>query len=311
MAELLTSLDSIPRILRHGCALAVGNFDGVHRGHAALIRRLVKIANSIGGQAVVMTFDPPPQELLFPDRPATAPLSPIKRRAELLGDLGVSALIAYPTNPSLLALSATEFFEQVVVGKLNAKAMIEGPNFRFGKDRAGDVVLLEQLCNENGLQLEVVTATSDSDGMISSTRVRALLAAGEISSVNAMLTKPYQIEGVVVDGAHRGRELGFPTANLSSVESMLPAHGVYAGSVKIADQIHPCAVNIGPNPTFSETSTKVEIHVIDWNGPLYGENIRCDLHSRIRGIEKFNSVEQLLAQISKDIVDCKKLVLTQ
>lgn len=304
MAELHISLDSIPASVR-GCAVAVGNFDGVHRGHAKLIKKLVQLAGHVGGASVVMTFDPPPQAILTPPRSLAPPLTTVPRRAELLGCLGVDAVIAYPTDRELLELTPVQFFEHLICRRLQARGMVEGPNFRFGKDRAGNTQLLRQLCEQAGMRFELASATTDCDGMISSTRIRGLLAAGEISSVNSMLTQPYQIRGTVAEGAGRGRQLGFPTANLIDIGCLLPAHGVYAGRTTIDGQSYPVAINIGPNPTFDEETSKVEAHLIDWQGRLYGQQLTCNLLVRIRGVEKFSSVEALRQQIAQDVAACR------
>ncbi|MCA9133198.1 MAG: riboflavin biosynthesis protein RibF [Planctomycetales bacterium] len=304
MPALLTSLDDLPPELLGG-ALAVGNFDGVHRGHGGLIQQLVRAAEQVGGPALVMTFHPPPTALLYPERPLSAPLTTLARRAELLLGLGVTTLLAYPTDHDLLALSPHDFFQQKVVGLLRAKAMVEGPNFRFGRDRAGDVSQLAAFCSAANIQFAVAQATQDEAGLISSTRIRRLLAAGEIGPANALLTRPYALQGEVVRGAGRGRQLGFPTANLDHIESLIPGYGVYAGKTRLEGRSLAAAINIGPNPTFGEQQTKVEIHLIDYAGPpLYGQRLEVSLHDKIRDIQKFPSVDELRAQIAKDIAAC-------
>lgn len=300
MAQIISDPQDYPSSL-HGAAVAVGNFDGVHRGHARLIAKLIDTAREVGGPAVVLTFDPPPQAVLVPDRPWPAPLTPIARRAELLGALGVEALVAAPTDQGLLSLSAREFFQRIIVDQLRAGAMVEGPNFRFGRDRAGDTRLLAELCQGAGIKFSVAEATQDAEGLISSSRIRGLLAAGDVASANGMLTQPYELTGLVGDGARRGRQLGFPTANLTQIKSLIPAHGVYAGSVQLQSKEFPAAVNIGPNPTFDDEQSKVEVHIIGWEGTLYGQLLSCKLMSRIRDVLKFSSLENLRNQIRKDI----------
>lgn len=307
MAKLLTNLQDFPDASRGG-AVAVGNFDGVHRGHAMLVCELVQQAQRVGGPAIVMTFDPPPVAVLVPDRPPTLPLTSIRRRAELLGKLGVDILIAYPTDRALVDLSPTEFFEQKIVGAVGAGAMVEGPNFRFGKDRAGDTQLLQGLCDERAIGLTIVAPRCDEAGqMISSTRIRSLLSEGELRVANEMFTEPYLIEGIVVKGSQRGRQLGFPTANLQGLANLVPAHGVYAGTVSVNGQAHTAAVHIGPNPTFGEKQAKVEIHILDWTGEIYGERLMCTLLEQVRGVQKFDSAEALRLQLQSDIARCRKI----
>lgn len=305
MARLLRTLDEFPDDLRGG-AIAIGNFDGVHQGHAGLVEQLKRLAKRFDGPAVVLTFDPPPVAILVPDRLPTAPLTSMARRAELLGRLGVDAMVAYPTDRNLLNLSPAEFFQQKIVDGLGARAMVEGPNFRFGKDRAGDTELLRSLCEASSVTLEIAGAKQDASGvMISSSRIRAALAEGDLESANTMLTLPYQIAGIVAKGAQRGRELGFPTANLEDIANLVPAFGVYAGQVEIEDSKHAAAVNIGPNLTFGEQRSKVEVHILDWKGTIYGERLEVTLLERIREVRKFDSIESLTQQLRQDIQACR------
>lgn len=305
MTQILTGLRDFPSSLRGG-AIAVGNFDGVHRGHARLIEQLVRRAKEVGGPAIVLTFDPPPVAILVPERLPTAPLTTIARRASLLNTLCVDALIAYPTDRALINLTPEEFFYQKIVNALGAKAMVEGPNFRFGKARAGDTDLLRQFCDSEDMKLTVVEAREDASGtMISSSRIRKLLENGDVSTANEMLTQNYEIEGIVAKGAQRGRDLGFPTANLESIPTMLPSRGVYAGRVKLGEERLVAAINIGPNPTFGEQQDKVEVHLLDWSGSIYGERIHCELLSKIRDVRKFSGVDELRKQLEQDVAECR------
>ena len=305
MARLLRTLDEFPDDLRGG-AIAIGNFDGVHQGHAGLVEQLKGLAKCFDGPAVILTFDPPPVAILVPDRLPSAPLTSMARRAELLGRLGVDAMVAYPTDRNLLNLSPAEFFQQKIVRGLGARAMVEGPNFRFGKDRVGNIELLRSLCEASSVTLEIAKAKQDESGvMISSSRIREALAEGDLKSVNTMLTQFYQITGIVAKGAQRGRELGFPTANLEDIANLLPAFGVYAGQVELEGSMHAAAVNIGPNPTFGEQRSKVEVHILDWKGTIYGERLEVTLLKRIREVRKFDCVDSLTQQLQQDIQACR------
>lgn len=313
MAQLLTSLDDFPQSLQ-GAAISVGNFDGVHRGHAGLVRCLVAAARQVDGPAIVMTFDPHPAALLYPERPLSPPLTTIQRRAALLGALGVDAMIAYPTDHTFLNLSAAEFFQSQIVGIMRAKAMVEGPNFRFGRDREGDVSALRQLCAAAQIDFTVSEVAEDESGMISSTRIRQLLIAGDVAAANRMLTQPYSLTGIVARGAQRGRELGFPTANLEQISSLIPGPGVYAGFAQIADRSRAggqarewaAAINVGPNPTFGEQQFKLEVHLIDYAGDaLYGNSLSVRFARKIRNVHKFESVAALRKQVSQDVDACR------
>jgi riboflavin kinase/FMN adenylyltransferase len=248
----------------------------------------------------VFTFDPHPVRLLRPEV-CPPPLTWTERKAELLAELGVDAILAYPTDEDLLALSPEEFFERIVRRSLDARAIVEGPNFYFGRGRAGNVALLQSLCRQAGLTLEVVEPLQMAGEYVSSSRVRRLIAEGAMQQATAMLTRPYRIRGMVTHGAGRGAKLGFPTANIAAIDTLLPAAGVYAGRAVVGNLVRPAAINLGPNPTFGEQTVKVEAHLLDFHGPLYGEPIEVDFLARLRDIQKFASVDQLKEQLSRDL----------
>jgi riboflavin kinase / FMN adenylyltransferase len=304
MPAILHSVIDFPQEFRGG-AISIGNFDGVHRGHRELIANLVGKARAMGGPAIVFTFDPPPFAILHPDLELAPPLTAITRRAELLGRLGVDVVVAYATDKYLLELTATEFFEKILVEAIGAKCIVEGPNFRFGHNRIGDTQLLKQLCEERNMEFKVVDAQVDMQGMISSSRIKQLIRDGEIEAANAMLTEPFQLTGLVSHGAGRGRSLGTPTANLSQVGVLIPKIGVYAGCVQVGSSQCAAAINIGPNPTFGESSFKIEAHLIDWKGELYEQALNCLLLKRLRDVRQFASPDELRQQIGKDIEECR------
>jgi riboflavin kinase/FMN adenylyltransferase len=298
-------LDNLPSDLTGG-AVTIGNFDGVHRGHARLIERLERQAAVLGGPAIVFTFEPHPVVLL---RPAAAPppLTWAERKAELLKELGVDTVIAYPTDEPLLQLAPEEFFGQIVCQRLQARAVVEGPNFRFGRDRRGDVARLADLCRRAGIVLEIVEPVQAGESYISSSRVRECIRKGDVDSARAMLTRPYRVRGFVTHGARRGATIGFPTANLEAVDTLLPGVGVYAGRAFTTTDAWPAAINIGPNPTFSEHAFKFEIHLIGYSGSLYGQPLEVDFLSRLRDIQPFASVEQLKQQLDVDIQAAREI----
>lgn len=306
MPQLIHSLKEFPPTARGG-AISVGNFDGVHRGHECLIKRLVSQARHLGGKAVVFTFDPPPMAVLKPSLPLLAPLTDMRRRTQLLGDLGVDVVIAYPTDIQLLELTAEQFFHQILINALGAKAIVEGPNFRFGRERLGETHLLNELCRADGIALEIVAAKSDRDGMVSSTRIRELIVNGQLAEANALLTAPYAITGLVSHGEGRGKKLGSPTANLTDIAVLVPKQGVYAGCVTLENCVHPAAIHIGPNPTFGEENTKVEVHILDWHGELYEDSMCCSVLQELRSVRRFESVAELQAQIALDIEACRTI----
>jgi riboflavin kinase / FMN adenylyltransferase len=286
--------------------VAIGNFDGVHLGHARIVERLRARAKQVGGPAIVFTFDPHPVRLLRPEH-APPPLTWTDRKAELLSQLGVDAMLAYPTDDALLALSPQEFFSRIVRESLAAKAMVEGPNFYFGRSRAGTIDVLRGLCEKSGISLDIVEPLQVSGDFVSSSRVRKLIQAGDVSAAAELLTQPYRIRGMVTHGAARGAKLGFPTANLDAIDTLLPALGVYAGRAVLPDRLWPAAINIGPNPTFGEQAVKVEVHLIGFSGSLYGQPIEVDFVSRLRDIRRFTGALELKSQLKDDIAAAEKV----
>lgn len=303
--QLLRSLDRLPPELTGG-AVAIGNFDGVHRGHARLVERLVAQAREVGGPALVFTFDPHPLAILKPEWLPT-PMTRSERKAELLGQFGVDAVIAYPTDRELLSLTPQQFFDLIVRKRLKAKAIVEGPNFHFGKDRAGNVEVLQRLCTTAAITLDIVEPVAIDDELISSSRVRNLIQSGTVGQANQLLTQPYRLSGIVGRGAERGRTIGFPTANLERIETVLPALGVYAGRAWVAAEPYAAAINIGPNPTFGENAGKIEAHLIDFSGNLYDQPLAVDLLDRLRGIQAFPNVQALIDQLRLDVAEAREL----
>jgi riboflavin kinase/FMN adenylyltransferase len=286
------------------CAVSVGNFDGVHLGHAALAARLRATADRLGLPAVALTFDPHPARIVRPER-APDPLTTPERRAELLLALDVDAVLVQPVDRRLIALEAETFYAGVLRGRLAARALVEGPDFRFGAGRAGDVRLLEKLCAADGVALEVVAPVTAGGAAVSSSRVRELVSAGELAAANALLTAPFRASGTVVAGARRGAALGFPTANLGGVATLLPGPGVYAARATLhaaaGPATHAAAVHVGPNVTFGATAVTVEAHLVGFAGDCYGSRLDVDFLARLRDTQRFASVAELQAQLARDV----------
>lgn len=298
--KLLRELANLPKELRGG-AVAIGNFDGVHLGHARIVDRVIEKARELGGAALVFTFDPHPVRLLRPAH-APPPLTWTDRKAQLLADLGIDAVIAYPTDEQLLALSAEAFFNEIVRRQLDARAMVEGPNFFFGHKRIGTIDVLRQLTKQADISLDVVEPLVVDGDYVSSSRIRRLIAEGQVDQARQMLTQPFRIRGLVVHGAGRGAKLGFGTANLDAIDTLIPGPGVYAGRGIVGDRRFAAAINIGPNPTFGEGAMKVEVHLVGWDGsPLYGQVVEVDFLRQLREIQRFADVTALVAQLQKDV----------
>jgi len=297
----LENFAEVPSRFR-GAYLAVGNFDGVHRGHQQLISQLRARADASGVEALALTFDPHPVALLRPEQ-APAPLVWTERKVELLKESGAHGVGVFKTGPWLLSLTAREFFDRVIVGQFGARGMVEGPNFAFGRDRGGDAKLLAEWCASSGLDFSMVGSTEVEGEMISSSHVRRALQAGEVDEARRLLSRPHRIRGVITHGAGRGAGLGFPTANLDEIDTLIPADGVYAAKAILEDSgdIYGAACHVGPNVTFGEQIRKVEAHLLDYHGDLYGRTILLDFLARIRPSRPFQNLDDLLAQIQADV----------
>jgi riboflavin kinase/FMN adenylyltransferase len=301
MASYLVDWDKeIPAACRGG-AVAIGNFDGAHRGHAELVAELARVARDVGGPAVALTFDPHPRAILRPDTPIALLSTPADRDAHL-HQLGADHVLTLRATPALFELRAARFFDLVVRGGLAARAMVEGTNFHFGHGREGDVALLTRLCREAGLGLSVVPPVVIDGAEVSSSRIRADLEAGDVARAARLLGRPYLLRGVVGSGQRRGRTIGVPTANLERVATVVPAEGVYAARVWVlSGRAWPGAVNVGPNPTFAEQAAKIEAHLIGFDGDLYGQEVGVEFLERLRATRRFSSADELVAQLRRDI----------
>jgi riboflavin kinase/FMN adenylyltransferase len=303
--HIIRHLEQLPAEARGG-AMAIGNFDGVHLGHRQIIERLLQRAGDVDGPAVVFTFDPHPVRLLRPSE-SPPPLTWTERKAELLKELGVDWIVAYPTDRRLLELTAQQFFDQIVVGAIGAKAMVEGPNFFFGHNREGTIERLAEMTHTAGMTLDIVEPVELDGQLVSSSLIRRLISEGEVATAATMLTEPYRIRGMVTHGAGRGAQLGFPTANLEAIDTLLPAIGVYAGRVPLSGKLVGAAINIGPNPTFGEHALKVEVHLIDRDEALYGEPLEVEFLSKLRDVRPFGSKDELIAQLRDDVARARAI----
>lgn len=292
--------------------VTIGSYDGVHRGHQLIIGRAVERARELGVPSVVVTFDPHPSEVV---RPGSHPplLAPHHRRAELMADLGVDAVLVLPFTAEFSQLSPADFIVKVLVDKLHARTVIEGPNFRFGHKAAGNVAFLREMGGTYDYEVEVIDlyVTGDAGGgePFSSTLTRRLIAEGDIEGAAEILGRPHRVEGVVVRGAQRGRELGYPTANVETLpHTAIPADGVYAGWLTAGGERMPAAISVGTNPQFDGTERTVEAYAIDRVGlDLYGLHVAVDFLAYVRGQEKFASIEALLEAIAEDVKRCRAL----
>lgn len=283
--------------------VTIGVFDGVHRGHQAIIGHAAARARELGVKSVVVTFDPHPAEVVRPgSHPAV--LTEPTRKAELIEALGVDVLCVVPFTPDFSRLSAEAFVHDVLVEHLHAALVVVGENFRFGHRAAGDVALLEQLGRTFGYAVEGAPLVAEAGTVFSSTYIRSCVAAGDVVAAASALGRPHRLEGVVVRGDRRGRELGFPTANLLCHRyAAVPADGIYAARLVRRGQREPmrAAVSIGTNPTFSGRERRVEAYVLDFDADLYGERLALDFVAHLRGQVHYDAIEPLVAQMAEDV----------
>jgi len=277
--------------------VTIGVFDGVHRGHQAVIGHTVEQAAATGLSSVVLTFDPNPLEVLRPEQAPTR-LCSVSRRVELIRRSGVNDARVLPFTAELSHVSAEDFIDTILLAELDARIVVVGEGFRFGHRASGTTDTLRQA----GLEVVEYGLVGDGDP-VSSTRVRATVAAGDIAAASAMLGRAHEIEGVVVRGEGRGRGLGYPTANVAHHRlTAIPADGVYAGTTVVNGVEHLAAISVGTNPTFDGQSRTVESYLLDFDADCYGADVRVDFVARLRGMVAFDSVAELVEQMAADVV---------
>lgn len=288
--------------------VTIGAFDGVHRGHQYLLSKLIDQARATGYVPAVLTFYPHPRMVLQGPEPGFYLTLP-DDKARLLGELGVELVITHPFNDEVRQIRAADFVDRLI-RHLDMHALWVGADFALGYRREGTVAFLQQQGVERGFTVEVVDLMDAGDERVSSSRVRAALAQGDVAEAARLLGRPYFVSGTVVEGARRGRMIGIPTANLTIPEEVaIPARGVYAARVPVDGHNTAAVVNIGMRPTFEGESTMtVEAHLLDFSGDLYGRELSVHFVQRLRNEQKFNGVEALLAQIERDIAAAKELL---
>jgi riboflavin kinase/FMN adenylyltransferase len=292
--------------------VVIGNFDGVHRGHQAVLASAAEESRDHGLLPVVLTFDPHPVVVLGKGAPSV--LTTMERRIELIGrELRGVTVVVQPFTVELSEIAARAFVEGLLLGDLGASRVVVGENFCFGKGRKGDVALLQALGAELGFHARAHTLEGDGAGSFSSSRVRAAIEAGEVAEAARMLGRPHSLSGRVVRGDARGRQLGFPTANLADVAELSPANGVYAclvdrlGTDASARVLGPAVINVGVRPTVG-AGRSVEVHVMDFDGELYEERLRVHLVARLREERRFAGLAALTEQIRADVAQARRLL---
>lgn len=287
--------------------LSIGNFDGVHLGHRDLFAYARRCAQP-GQKVIAVTFDPHPRALLRP-KDTGPPLLTLSRKVEKLKQNGVNEVVVFRIDKAFLEIGAHDFFEKIIREILDPARLIEGDNFCFGRKREGTISRLGELCDHCGIKLDIHPGLTDAVGWISTSRIRNFLIQGDVAAAGRLLGGPHETEAEVITGAQRGRTLGFPTANLAQPQTLVPAIGVYAARAILPDGTHhKAAVNIGPNPTFGEDAFKIEAHIFDYSGNLYGKSLRLEWIERIRGPVAFSSIEALKIQIQTDLSQVRAIL---
>ena len=303
--DVLEGLESLTDQTR-GCVLTVGNFEGVHMGHQRILQNARRLANVAGARTVVMTFEPTPAALLIQDRRPELIL-PRELKFRLLGQCGADLVLLVKTSRDFLATEPQAFVRDVLIGRIGPRHIVEGPNFFFGRERAGSVETLRQLAAEGQYELTVVDPVTmelpgEGEVRVSSSLIRRLVRDGDVASAAKCLGRPFALYGRVVGGARRGRLLDFPTANLEPPVTVIPGNGVYAGWAETGAARYASAVSVGTRPTFGPSSERaIEVHLLDASGDYYDQSMTVSFVARLRDQRKFPDAETLRAQIVKDV----------
>jgi riboflavin kinase/FMN adenylyltransferase len=311
MTVTLAGLDALSPPT-NGSVVTIGTFDGVHLGHRALIAKTMEEAGTLNASSVALTWDRHPNTTLRPDR--TPPLlTSAPRKIELLEGTGLDVVAVIPFDIELSRWSPERFVEDVLVGGLGARSIFVGEDWRFGHKAEGTVGLLEEMGVDLGFVVHGAPLVEVGGLPVSSSRTRKEVEAGEMAEARVLLGRPFDLDGLVEHGDHRGKDLGFPTANLAVEPTLIePRLGVYAGIARTGDRSVPAAINVGVNPTFGGedgvTPRRVEAYLLDFEGDLYGDTLRLEFWQRLRDEEKFESVDDLIAQMARDVARTRELV---
>jgi riboflavin kinase/FMN adenylyltransferase len=304
--QIITDSKTFPEALQGG-AISIGKFDGMHLGHSLIVHRLKSYANQQQIPAILVTFDPPPAVLLQPDA-ELKPICTLERKIELIRNLHLDGIVVIPTTHELLQKSAETFFYETIQERFQAKVVVAGKNFSFGRDRIGTPDVIRLYGQWAGIEVDIVEPLQLGEERVSSSGIRRLIQGGQIERVNELMPMPYRMVGTVIVGEQRGRTLGFPTANLGDVQTILPKQGVYATATWIEGKQYGSTTHIGANPTFDVSLPKIEVFVHDFSGDLYGKRIEVDFLSFLREPVRFESAEALVRQMHEDVLRSRRIV---
>jgi riboflavin kinase/FMN adenylyltransferase len=308
--EVIRGSENIPDRLKRAF-VTIGNFDGVHLGHRFIFRRLVEEAHREGRPAVAISFDPHPKMVLHPERRPFYLITSPEEKIRLLAGLGIDAFILIPFSVEYARTMAEEFVRGILWERLRIRRILIGHDYTFGRGREGNEAFLIEAGRRLGFEVEVMNAFCAGDIVISSTKIREALLAGEVRFAATLLGRPYNLSGQVISGNHRGVRLGFPTANIAPDKELVPARGVYAVRILREGKRHDGVLSIGFNPTFADGKRSIEVHIFDFHEDIYGEAIEILFIERIRDEVRFESPEKLIAQIGRDIDRARKILKSE
>jgi len=304
---IFRQISEVPAGLPHP-VVTIGNFDGVHLGHREVLSRVREEAKRRGGVSVVITFVPHPLQVLSPGVPLKLITTP-QEKAEQIAASGIDYLLEIPFDAAFAATPARAFVEEVLVRRIGVEQLVIGYDYAFGRGREGEPELLRRMGKEHSFSVELLSPVSDGSTVYSSTAVRRLVEHGDVKKAVAILGRHYRVCGKVVHGFHRGRTLGFPTANVQTEKELIPSAGVYAVKVRLGDELFDGACNIGTNPTFANAKLSVEVFLLDFDRDIYGEHICVFFIDRVRGERRFADLKALREGIAKDVEHCRELLL--
>lgn len=312
MSDMRIIEEPFPARISEGSVVTIGKYDGVHIGHRVVLRAAVDRARELGLESIVVTFHRNPHEVV---RPYAAPkrILGLATRLERIAETGIDTAVVLRFDEARAAETAEDFTQELLVDKLGARLVYVGEDFRFGRRGHGDVALLKSLGRQHGFDVvEVGLVGTDGETRVSSTRIRELILEGDVETATRLLDGPPTVLGVVVHGEARGRELGFPTANLEPGEfDLVPADGIYAGWAVVDGERHPAAISVSDNPTFDDVAERrVEVHLIDVDEDLYGRRLVVEFVARLRGSVRFETVDDLIAEMHRDVARAREILGT-
>jgi riboflavin kinase / FMN adenylyltransferase len=305
--EVIRGYETIPPKL-HGAYVTIGNFDGVHLGHQYIFKKLTGEAHAAGRCAVAITFEPHPKMIIHPDRKPFYLITTLEEKIELMASRELDALLIIPFSREFAQTTAEEFVCRILWEQLHTAKVLIGHDYTFGRGKEGNETFLTAFGEKLGFVVEVMNAFSMGDGIVSSTRIRNAILAGDVKTAATCLGRPYNLTGRVVEGYHRGEGLGFPTANIEPEKVLIPAGGVYAAMVNLEGKRYRAVLNIGRNPTFGENKQTIEVFLLDFHERIYGKWLDVLFVDKLRDEAKFAGPEELVEQIKQDVARAKEIL---